>query len=65
MRTVILLPIDQKKLSDLLIHEISPYIALKNKLDAVMCAHILFKNVDTVIPSFLLRNGLKIFSKKE
>lgn len=46
------LPIDQKKLSDLLIHEISPYIALKNKLDAVMCAHILFRNVDTVIPSF-------------
>ena len=35
-----------------MIHEISPYIALKNKLDAIMCAHILFTNVDTVIPSF-------------
>ena len=46
------LPVDQKELSDLLAHEVSPYIYLKNKLDAIMCAHILFSNVDSVIPSF-------------
>ena len=46
------LPVDQKKLKYLLEHEILPYIALKNKLDAVMCAHILFQNVDSEIPSF-------------
>ena len=46
------LPVNQKELSDLLVHEISPYTHLKNKLDAIMCAHILFSNVDSTIPSF-------------
>ena len=46
------LPVDQKKLNSLLEHEILPYIVLKNKLDAVMCAHIWFQNVDSEIPSF-------------
>ena len=46
------LPIDKKKLSYLIENDIAPYIALKNKLDAVMCAHILFSNVDSAIPSF-------------
>ena len=32
--------------------DISPYIKLANKLDAIMCAHILFPNVDKDIPSF-------------
>ena len=46
------LPVDQKKLNSLLEREILPYIVLKNKLDAVMCAHIWFQNVDSEIPSF-------------
>ena len=32
--------------------DIKPYIELKDKLDAIMCAHILFSEVDNKIPSF-------------
>ena len=46
------LPVNLKKLNDLIGHEIAPYIALKDKLDAVMCAHILFSNVDLESPCF-------------
>lgn len=44
--------IDNKKLEDLINHEIKPYISLSNKLDAIMCAHIMFPNIDSEIPSF-------------
>ena len=44
-------PIDNKKLEDLINHAIKPYISLSNKLDAIMCAHIMFPNIDSEIPS--------------
>jgi len=44
---------------------IRPYIELKDKIDLIMCAHILFSKVDNKIPSFsdtwinnILRNKL-------
>ena len=46
------LPEDIRQLDDLMSFDISPYIKLANKLDAIMCAHILFPNVDKDIPSF-------------
>ena len=32
--------------------DIKPYIELNEKLDVIMCAHILFSEVDKNIPSF-------------
>ena len=58
------LPVDQKKLNDLIDHEIVPFMAIKNKLDAVMCAHILFSNVDSEIPSFSHKWINKILKEK-
>jgi len=56
---------DQRKLQDLITTDIKPYIELKDKLDVIMCAHILFSKVDNKIPSFsdtwvnnILRNKL-------
>ena len=56
---------DQRKLQDLVTTDIKPYIELKDKLDVIMCAHILFSKVDSKIPSFsdtwinnVLRNKL-------
>ena len=46
------LPKDQRKLQDLINTDIKPYIELKDKLDVIMCAHILFSEVDKNIPSF-------------
>ncbi len=46
------LPIDERRLNDLMSTDIKPYIELKDKLDAIMCAHILFSEVDNKIPSF-------------
>jgi len=46
------LPIDERELNDLMSADIKPYIELKDKLDAIMCAHILFSEVDNKIPSF-------------
>ena len=46
------LPKDQRKLQDLINTDIKPYIELNEKLDVIMCAHILFSEVDKNIPSF-------------
>ena len=46
------LPKDQRKLQDLINSDIKPYIELNEKLDVIMCAHILFSEVDKNIPSF-------------
>ena len=46
------LPTDKRKLHEIMNTDIKPYIELKDKLDAIMCAHILFPEVDTNIPSF-------------
>ena len=46
------LPVDKRTMEDLIISDIRPYIELKDKLDVVMCAHILFPEIDSNIPSF-------------
>ena len=46
------LPIDNRSMEDLINSDIRPYIELKDKLDIVMCGHILFPEIDTNIPSF-------------
>ena len=46
------LPEDIRQLDDLMNLDMKPYIKLANKLDAIMCAHILFSNIDKNIPSF-------------
>ena len=46
------LPIDNRSMEDLIDSDIKPYIKLKDKLDIVMCGHILFPEVDANIPSF-------------
>jgi len=46
------LPEDISQLDDLMNFDMRPYIKLANKLDAIMCAHILFPNIDKSIPSF-------------
>ncbi len=46
------LPVDNRTMEDLIISDIRPYIELKDKLDVVMCAHILFPEIDSNIPSF-------------
>ena len=43
---------DHRELEDLMGLDIKPYIELCNKLDAIMCAHILFPNIDKYIPSY-------------
>ncbi len=60
------LPEDIRQLEDLMDFDMKPYIKLANKLDAIMCAHILFPNIDKSIPSFsqhwikkILRNKIK------
>ena len=59
------LPEDERELSELMNEDIKPYIELKDKIDVIMCAHILFSKVDNKIPSFsdtwvnnILRNKL-------
>jgi beta-N-acetylhexosaminidase len=59
------LPEDERELSELMNEDIKPYIELKDKIDVIMCAHILFSKVDKKIPSFsntwinnILRNKL-------
>ncbi len=46
------LPIDNRPIEDLIASDIKPYIELKDKLDIVMCGHILFPEIDGNIPSF-------------
>ena len=59
------LPEDERELHELMNEGIRPYIELKDKIDLIMCAHILFSKVDNKIPSFsdtwinnILRNKL-------
>jgi len=59
------LPKDERELHELMNEDIKPYIELKDKIDVIMCAHILFSKVDNKIPSFsdtwinnILRNKL-------
>ena len=59
------LPVDERELHELLNEDLKPYIKLNDKLDVIMCAHILFSKVDSKIPSFsdtwinnVLRNKL-------
>ena len=46
------LPVDERELHELLSEDLKPYIKLNDKLDVIMCAHILFSEVDKNIPSF-------------
>jgi len=46
------LPQDERELHELINEDIKPYIELKDKIDLIMCAHILFSKVDNKIPSF-------------
>ena len=46
------LPIDYRNLDELINLDIRPYIELAKKLDAIMCAHIMFPKIDKKIPSF-------------
>lgn len=59
------LPEDERELPELMNEDIKPYIELRDKIDVIMCAHILFSKVDNKIPSFsdtwinnILRNKL-------
>ena len=56
------LPIDSRYLHELIENDIKPFKHLSKKLDAIMCAHILYSNIDNNIPSFSkkwLKNILK------
>ena len=46
------LPVDNRDLHELYLEDIFPYKELGKKLDAVMCAHILYPKIDNKIPSF-------------
>ncbi len=46
------LPEDERELHELMNEDIKPYFELKDKIDVIMCAHILFSKVDNKIPSF-------------
>ena len=46
------LPFDNRSLAELFDKDIKPYINLKSKLDAIMCAHILYTQIDSEIPNF-------------
>ena len=46
------LPIDNRSMEDLISSDIKPYMELKDKLDIIMCGHILFPEIDSNIPSF-------------
>ena len=46
------LPVDCRSLEELLQNDIEPYIKLKSKIDAVMCAHVLFSSIDKNIPCY-------------
>ena len=59
------LPEDERELRELMNEDIKPYFELRDKIDMIMCAHILFSKVDNKIPSFsdtwinnILRNKL-------
>ena len=57
---------DHRELEELFAVDIKPYLELSNKLDAIMCAHILFPKIDKYIPSYskywlkdILRENIK------
>ena len=43
------LPFDNRSLAELFDKDIKPYINLKSKLDAIMCAHILYTQIERLI----------------
>ena len=55
---------DSRTLDELLQSDIKTYIELVKKLDAVMCAHVLYPQIDSNIPSFS-KYWIKDFLKKE
>ena len=46
------LPEDKRSLEELMLSDIKPYLKLSEKIDAVMCAHVLFSSIDKNIPSY-------------
>ena len=48
----IVLPEDKRSLDELMLSDIQPYLKLTKKIDAVMCAHVLFSSIDKNIPSY-------------
>tara|TARA_B100000609_G_scaffold66364_1_gene52336 strand:+ start:1750 stop:2760 length:1011 start_codon:yes stop_codon:yes gene_type:complete len=46
------LPEDKRSLEELMLSDIKPYLKLSEKIDAVMCAHVLFSSIDINIPSY-------------
>ena len=46
------LPEDKRSLDELMLSDIQPYLKLTKKIDAVMCAHVLFSSIDKNIPSY-------------
>jgi len=46
------LPEDKRSLKELMLSDIKPYLKLSEKIDAVMCAHVLFSSIDINIPSY-------------
>ena len=58
------LPEDERELRELMNDDIKPYIELKDKIDIIMLAHILFSKVDNKIPSFSVTWINNILRKK-
>ncbi len=57
------LPVDPRSLEEIKAHDLVPFIQLKDKLDALMSAHILFPNIDDALVSFSpfwLKDFLKV-----
>jgi len=48
----VILPEDKRSLELLMRSDIQPYIKLNKKIDAIMCAHILYSLIDDKIPSY-------------
>ena len=48
----LVLPEDKRSLEELMLSDIKPYLKLSEKIDAVMCAHVLFSSIDINIPSY-------------
>lgn len=46
------LPLDNRSLKELIDNDIKPYRKLINKLDAIMCAHVLFPKIENKIPCY-------------
>ncbi len=46
------LPVDSRSMDELKAHDLVPFVQLKDKLDALMSAHIAFPNIDDALVSF-------------